>query len=161
MDNNIKVQNDQEEVKDTDIVFDCPECGKSLVIDYHGAGLSIPCPDCHAVIQVPIPEGMELSDLDSSVEDETDEAEIEALLSENHSLKEEVESANETIRQLVTELEELRIRRRHLERKHKETTTATRLLNQQMTIMKNALAQMQENLKELAEKPMDDTQNLG
>ena len=27
---------DSAEIRDTDIVFDCPYCGKSLVIDYRG-----------------------------------------------------------------------------------------------------------------------------
>lgn len=52
------------EIGDTDIVFDCPNCGKSLVIDYRGAGLQITCSDCGSEVLVPIPEGMELGDLD-------------------------------------------------------------------------------------------------
>ena len=52
------------EIRDTDIVFDCPHCGKNLVIDYRGAGLQINCSDCGKSVLVPIPEGMELSDLD-------------------------------------------------------------------------------------------------
>lgn len=52
------------EIRDTDIVFDCPECGKNLVIDYRGAGLQINCSQCGASVLVPIPDGMELSDLD-------------------------------------------------------------------------------------------------
>ena len=52
------------EIRDTDIVFDCPNCGKSLVIDYRGAGLQIDCSSCGAGVLVPIPDGMELADLD-------------------------------------------------------------------------------------------------
>lgn len=52
------------EIRDTDIVFDCPHCGKSLVIDYRGAGLQIDCTQCGETVLVPIPEGMELNDLD-------------------------------------------------------------------------------------------------
>lgn len=52
------------EIRDTDIVFDCPQCGKSLVIDYRGAGLTINCSDCGTPVLVPIPDGMELKDLD-------------------------------------------------------------------------------------------------
>jgi predicted RNA-binding Zn-ribbon protein involved in translation (DUF1610 family) len=52
------------EIRDTDIVFDCPRCGKSLVIDYRGAGLEITCSQCGASVLVPIPDGMQLSDLD-------------------------------------------------------------------------------------------------
>ena len=55
---------DEAEIRDTDIVFDCPHCGKNLVIDYRGAGLQIECTGCHAQVLVPIPEGMELTDLD-------------------------------------------------------------------------------------------------
>ena len=52
------------EIRYTDIVFDCPHCGKGLVIDYRGAGLQISCTDCGKDVLVPIPDGMELGDLD-------------------------------------------------------------------------------------------------
>lgn len=52
------------EIRDTDIVFDCPHCGKSLVIDYRGAGLQIDCSQCGESVLVPIPDGMQLTDLD-------------------------------------------------------------------------------------------------
>jgi transcription elongation factor Elf1 len=58
------------EIKETDIVFDCPHCGKSLAIDYRGAGLTIPCTDCGNFVEVPIPPGMELVDLDSNEEEQ-------------------------------------------------------------------------------------------
>ena len=51
-------------IQDTDIVFDCPHCGHNLAIDYRGAGLQINCSDCGESVLVPIPEGMELHDLD-------------------------------------------------------------------------------------------------
>ena len=59
-----------EDIRETDIVFDCPFCGKSLAIDYRGAGLSIPCSDCGRDVDVPIPDGMELTDFDSSDEEQ-------------------------------------------------------------------------------------------
>ena len=52
---------DGAEVRDTDIVFDCPHCSKTLVIDYRGAGLQISCSECGKDVLVPIPDGMELS----------------------------------------------------------------------------------------------------
>ena len=52
------------EIRDTDIVFDCPHCSKTLVIDYRGAGLQINCSECGKDVLVPIPAGMELTDLD-------------------------------------------------------------------------------------------------
>jgi predicted RNA-binding Zn-ribbon protein involved in translation (DUF1610 family) len=55
---------DDVEIRDTDIVFDCPHCGKNLVIDYRGAGLQIKCSECGEGVLVPIPDGMHLTDLD-------------------------------------------------------------------------------------------------
>jgi predicted RNA-binding Zn-ribbon protein involved in translation (DUF1610 family) len=55
---------DDVEICDTDIVFDCPHCGKNLVIDYRGAGLQINCSQCGEGVLVPIPDGMQLNDLD-------------------------------------------------------------------------------------------------
>ena len=55
---------DGADVRDTDIVFDCPHCSKTLVIDYRGAGLQISCSECGKNVLVPIPDGMELTDLD-------------------------------------------------------------------------------------------------
>ena len=55
---------DSVEIRDTDIVFECPKCGKELVIDYRGAGLQINCSGCGTQVLVPIPDGMQLADLD-------------------------------------------------------------------------------------------------
>ena len=55
---------DETEIRDTDIIFDCPRCKKNLVIDYRAAGLEIKCSECGESILVPIPDGMLLSDLD-------------------------------------------------------------------------------------------------
>ena len=62
----VVVRNDvvEEEIRDTDIVFDCPHCGHNLAIDYRGAGLQINCSSCGESVLVPIPDGMELHDLD-------------------------------------------------------------------------------------------------
>ncbi|MEI6217261.1 MAG: hypothetical protein WCP86_00015 [bacterium] len=59
-----------QDIKDTDIIFECPLCRKSLAIDYRAAGLSIPCTGCDKLVVVPIPEGMEISDLDTSADDQ-------------------------------------------------------------------------------------------
>ena len=39
----------------SDLLFICPKCSKNLVIDEHGAGASIKCPDCQTVVVVPKP----------------------------------------------------------------------------------------------------------
>ena len=60
----LRENTEEAEIRDTDIVFDCPHCGKNLVIDYRGAGLQINCSECGQPALVPIPDGMELADLD-------------------------------------------------------------------------------------------------
>ena len=60
----VRENTEEAEIRDTDIVFDCPHCGKNLVIDYRGAGLQINCSECGEPALVPIPDGMELNDLD-------------------------------------------------------------------------------------------------
>lgn len=55
---------DDADIRDTDIEFSCPHCGNSMVIDYRGAGLQVACSQCGETVLVPIPEGMELNDLD-------------------------------------------------------------------------------------------------
>lgn len=52
------------DIKASDIVFDCPSCGHNLVVDYRAAGLSVPCAACGKVVQAPIPDGMQIEDLD-------------------------------------------------------------------------------------------------
>lgn len=53
-----------DEIRSTDIVFECPFCSHGLVIDYKGAGLHVTCPECGNEVLAPIPEGMRISDLD-------------------------------------------------------------------------------------------------
>ena len=59
-------ENDNDEIRPTDIVFDCPHCGHNLAIDYRGAGLQINCVACGRPTLVPIPDGMKIDDLDLS-----------------------------------------------------------------------------------------------
>ena len=59
-------ENDNDEIRPTDIVFDCPHCGHNLAIDYRGAGLQINCVACGRPALVPIPDGMKIDDLDLS-----------------------------------------------------------------------------------------------
>jgi hypothetical protein len=51
----------------TDILFECRECGKSLSIDCRGAGLNIRCPQCDTELEVPIPEGFDLAEIDKDI----------------------------------------------------------------------------------------------
>lgn len=89
-------ENDTAEIRDTDIVFDCPHCGHGLVIDYRGAGLIVTCTNCHKPVQVPIPAGMDISDLDQEPENlqkrvSTLRAALEKSEAHEHELEQEVE----------------------------------------------------------------------
>jgi transcription elongation factor Elf1 len=95
------------DIKETDIVFDCPHCGKSLAIDYRGAGLTIKCSDCGNEVQVPIPEGMEIEDIDSSNEDQ----EVRII-----HLRKSLTSAQDRIQALESAVEQLTSRRESLEK---------------------------------------------
>jgi exonuclease VII small subunit len=45
------------EIREGDILFDCPYCGKNMAIEAAGAGLMVPCANCGKPVQVPIPNG--------------------------------------------------------------------------------------------------------
>ena len=100
---------DSTEIKDTDIIFDCPHCGKSLAIDYRGAGLTIPCTDCGRTVEVPIPAGMDITDIDSSDEDQ----EMQIL-----NLRRLLSESEYRIDQIRNELDDVGSRRDVLEREH-------------------------------------------
>ena len=102
---------DGDTILPTDIVFDCPYCSKSLAIDYHGAGLVIPCTDCGKDVEVPIPEGMEVSDIDSSEE----EQEVRIL-----NLRKSLAAAEKRISDLENQIEELTRRHQRLEDAHEQ-----------------------------------------
>jgi len=94
-------------IKDTDIIFDCPYCGKSLAIDYRGAGLTIPCTDCGKSVVVPIPEGMQLADIDNDPEKQ------EGLIL---NLRKSLATAEFRIQQLESEIRDLTAKRNALEK---------------------------------------------
>jgi len=57
------------DITPSDIVFECANCDHVIVIDYRGAGLMVRCPECNDAVEVPIPGGMNVSDLDKSPEE--------------------------------------------------------------------------------------------
>ena len=63
--NEVDTTGDETEIRDTDIVFDCPHCGHNYAVDYRAAGLQISCANCGESVLVPIPDGMKIDDLDS------------------------------------------------------------------------------------------------
>ena len=41
------------EISEHDILFECPACGKSLVVGETAAGMTVPCPQCFISVIVP------------------------------------------------------------------------------------------------------------
>jgi DNA-directed RNA polymerase subunit RPC12/RpoP len=46
-------QSEELVISSRDILFECPSCGKSLVVDEAAQGLTIECPQCHINVIVP------------------------------------------------------------------------------------------------------------
>ena len=104
---------DPGDIRDSDIVFDCPFCGKSLAIDCRGAGLTIACPDCNNKIEIPIPEGMDVSDIDSSDADKA----VRLI-----HMREVISAAQQRIMELEGEVKDITMRRDELETSRTENT---------------------------------------
>lgn len=133
---------DQQEIKDTDIVFDCEYCGKSLAIDFKGAGLNIPCSDCGKMVEVPIPEGMDIGDIDKSEE----EMEIVVL-----NLRKSLAAAEAKAASLQEELEELNSRREALEKQRSDTVYKFGSVSEQVSIIQNSLDEIAGAIRKISE----------
>jgi hypothetical protein len=131
-----------------DIVFDCPHCGKSLAIDTRGAGLMINCPECQQDVQVP---GMPLSerqpDAGSPAPQPADPADLTEALGASHT----------KIERLVASLEEVRERRRYLEKIRSDNMARFELISKDLVTIQNAMDRIVAILQDAAaEKPADE-----
>lgn len=143
------VAQDPGAVRETDIVFDCPHCGKSLAIDYRGAGLTIPCTDCGKSVEVPIPEGMQITDFDSTEE----EQEIRIM-----NLRRSLASAEARIQELESEMGELRLRRDVLEKVRSDSMYRLGVISEKISLIEKAIHDIATGLKSISEivaKPHD------
>ena len=130
------------EIKATDIIFNCPFCGKSLAIDYRGAGLTVPCSDCGKFVPVPIPQGMELADIDSTEE----EQEIRVL-----NLRRSVSAAQSRIQELEDEVDGLRERRAALEKDRAERKMQFSGILSRIGVIQEGLRRVNEALEQVAD----------
>lgn len=129
-----------------DIAFVCPQCSKNLVIDFRAAGLKVNCPDCRAEIQVPIPAGVDLAEIDTQLSADAAGTEVDAL--------------REQVRSLKLEVDELRFRRQHLEKKAADGSQGREAIYQQLMIIRAAVEEIETNLQQLRDKPADATQPI-
>jgi len=146
----IKSADDNSEIKETDIIFDCPNCGKSLAIDYRGAGLTIKCSDCGSDVQVPIPEGMEIEDLDSPAEDQ----EIRII-----QLRRSLTNAQERIAILENALEDLMQRRDALERDRSRQTLRNGEILEKLGRIEESMKEAFKSLEAASEMCQPEQQN--
>jgi len=136
------------EIKETDIVFDCPHCGKSLAIDYRGAGLTIPCTDCGKKCVVPIPEGMQIDDIDSSAE----EQEMRIL-----NLRRSLATAEVRLAEMDAEIEELRTRRKTLEATRAHNIKRFGFIMEKTEVIRNALKEISTAMARITESLEQET----
>ncbi len=132
----------EDTIRETDIVFDCPNCGKSLAIDYRGAGLNIECTDCGEEVTVPIPEGMELSDLDSTPE----EQEVRIL-----NLRKLLADSEARGAELASALKEAQARCRELEDRLAKADAAASHIGERVAVVRRAQAEIYRALEEIGE----------
>ncbi len=105
-------ESDNDEIRATDIVFDCPVCGHNLAIDFRGAGLQITCVECGSPVQVPIPDGMKVDDLDLSTGE---------LLSQLFQTRRMLQKIEQHVSELEETLNSVKLRRTELERARMST----------------------------------------
>jgi uncharacterized Zn finger protein (UPF0148 family) len=65
----VKTVTDDGAVTASDIVFDCPACGKSLVVDQAAEGMIVDCPQCRTNVIVP-PQSVKAASPTSSKKEE-------------------------------------------------------------------------------------------
>ena len=133
---------DQSEIRENDIVFDCEICGKSLAIDYRGAGLNIPCSDCGKMVAVPIPEGMDIADMDRTEE----EMELVVL-----NLRKSLSAAEAKITSLQEDVAELKSRRESLEKQHQDAISKFGAVSEQTGIIQKALDDVANAIRKISE----------
>lgn len=105
---------EEDDIRPTDIVFDCPHCGHNLCIDYRGAGLQTNCVECGESVLVPIPEGMKIDDLDLSPgELLTQLFQTRRMLLKSEQRIEELEESLDSVKLRRTELEKSRMTSLH------------------------------------------------
>jgi hypothetical protein len=103
---------ENDEIRPTDIVFDCPHCGHNHAIDYRGAGLQINCVACGQATLVPIPDGMKIDDLDLSAGE---------LLTQLFQTRRMLLKSEQRVAELEETLNSIKLRRSELEKSRMTT----------------------------------------
>lgn len=122
MNDETQIVPEPEDIREGDILFDCPYCGKNMAIEAAGAGLMVPCASCGRAVQVPIPDAgtpdAPVAAVSRALDDEDPQATI-------RQLDAALSMANQQIDRLLAEKEALLERRAFLEQMR--VTNAARL----------------------------------
>ena len=127
-----------ENVTPNDIVFECPSCHKSMVIDRAAEGASVNCPKCAVPVVVPPYAKPE----EDAPEDQVDpEQLVEQVAAQN-------EQANQQIAQLTTSLRETAARRKFLEKERTSHLEVIKVIREELILMQQSLDRITTELSE-------------
>jgi vacuolar-type H+-ATPase subunit I/STV1 len=114
----------EEKISENDIVFDCPSCHKSLVVDVVAAGHALDCPNCKTNVTVPkihkvvgLSEAPETQQLQSKPQWEQELISLEAALKE---IRHQREEAGNFYKKHASEANRQQLRMEKLDAKIKE-----------------------------------------
>ena len=127
-----------EKVNPNDIVFECPSCQKSMVIDRAAEGASVNCPKCETPVVVPPYAKPE----EEAPEDQVDP---EELLQE---VEAQNQQANQQIAKLTTSLRETAARRKFLEKERISHLEVIKLIREELILMQQSLDRITTELSE-------------
>ncbi len=155
-------QNDEisESFPAKDIVFDCRGCGKSLVINALGAGLTITCPECGAEQQVPLPDDEEAVGPAAKHQSPALAAEDPGAESELTEISEVLANARERVNALTSENDALQFRCRFLEKRQALAFQNLQAFQREVTAIRKAFDRIEATLKSMEDPSAHDTQPI-
>ncbi len=124
-----------------DILFECPNCSKSLGIDQRGAGLVVKCPDCGTRLRVPMPEYF-------APRPDTPAEEGQVSTPESESA-----TPQDAAHRLEVSLEALQRRKDTLEHERVQTGHRVERLREEVAVMQTAVDRMVEILQDFGPAP--------
>jgi transcription elongation factor Elf1 len=146
----------------SDILFECGQCGKSLAIDCRGAGLNVHCPECDSELEVPIPEGFDLAELDKAISDSA-VADREVRVQTPNSDDEVAAisaAADAEINRLKAEIETIHAQQTDLTSQNAEMLEAIKAVKSQIDKLHEALDKLASLLAARNGSKLNDTQKL-
>ncbi len=141
------------EIAETDIIFECPHCAKSMAIDRRGAGLMISCPDCGKRIQVPVQD-----DLDIALDAYPRHAGT-TLDQHVRNLTQALDQSRGKVQHLMQLLEEARQRRTVLEKKRIQEAGRLGKISDELSVIQSAIDRIAGHLQDGIAEQADNGSN--